>query len=160
MPKVSTFWGGAASSAAFMDFLDRLKTSQEQVRGHSGLTQAGNSNQIGHTLWEDATKSAKWSRAAAFIMVPVSLAVTREDRLVNTNINTFPSCLIQVSWETSNYHANRRGWAQRRKRLCLLTCGIVGFAESLSWGEIGIGWVFKRYGSDTFRSTVSLPGFL
>lgn len=74
-----------------------LTTSQEPVRGPSGLAQAGSSSQTGHNLWEDAAKPAKWSRVAAFIMVSVSSAVTSEHRLVNVNTNTFPSCLTPAS---------------------------------------------------------------
>lgn len=125
-----------------------LKTSQEPVKGYSGLVQAGSSNQTGHNLWEDAAKPDKWSGAAAFSMVSVGSAITSEDRLVNVSTNTFPSCLTPVSWgavllETSNYHSYEGEWSQRRKRLCLLTRGILHSAESLSWGEVGIGWVFR-----------------
>lgn len=67
------------------------------MKGHSGLAQAGSSSQTGHSLREDATKPAKWSGAAAFIMASVSPAVTREDRRVDVNINTFSSCVTPLS---------------------------------------------------------------
>lgn len=80
-----------------MDFLDRLKASQEPIRGHSGMAQAGCSIQTGHNLSEEKAKPAKLSRVAAFIVVSFSSAVTSEDRLVSVNINTFRFCITPVS---------------------------------------------------------------
>lgn len=64
-----------------MDFLERLKTHQGQVRRHSGLAQAGISSQTGHNHQEETTKPARWCGAAVFLLVSVSPAVTGEDRL-------------------------------------------------------------------------------
>lgn len=89
--------GAASLALVCMNFQDSLETRQGQVRRHGGLAQAEISSQTGHNLQEDTTKPARRCGAPAFILASVSPAVTGEDRLVNVNINTFPSCLSPAS---------------------------------------------------------------
>lgn len=105
---------------------------------------------------ETQQRLAERIRAATFISSAISLAITREDRLADVNINTSPSCLTSVPRGaikrlkiTISVNGERE---LTRKRLCLLTwqhCGLHWLLSLSLWPPQGVE---TRCRSDTFRS--------
>lgn len=66
----------------------------------AGWPRAESSRLAGHLVtWEmqeGCSLLVSGAERAAFISSTISLAITREDRLADVNINTSPSCLTSV----------------------------------------------------------------